>query len=116
MTDFEDLIKDSENSEYYDILTTLISGDIDIDLKSDIKKPQLLTVLMSISNYAETTLELPRSAKTLKTFVKQYLRYMISYNRGSREEIIRALIGWVKHLDEDNNKNLSLKEILEKKK
>ncbi|MBD3197351.1 MAG: hypothetical protein GF317_20010 [Candidatus Lokiarchaeota archaeon] len=112
MSEFKDLIENEDHSEYYNILNALISGKKNIDLKSDIKKPQLLSILQAIGEYSENSLNLKKTAKTINNFINTYLRFMISYNRSSREEIVRALIGWAKKEKED--KEINLTEMLKK--
>jgi hypothetical protein len=53
-------------------------------------------------------LQLPKSSKLLKNFIEYYLRYMVSYKRMSRIEVIKALSSLLEEKEEmDNNLNRS---------
>jgi hypothetical protein len=89
--DIKDIILGGKkDDEFVRIMDKLIHGDKDIDLKTEINHPVHLTILKSLSELAIDH-DLPRTSKTIETFIKYYFRYMISKGRKSREEIIQGL-------------------------
>ena len=73
------------------ILKSLISGKTEnIDLITEINSPITMSqfeVLIERLNHAGCN----ESAKMITAFISAYKRYMVSYNRQSRREIISAL-------------------------
>jgi len=67
-----------------------MDGEKDVDLKTEIRKPRALAVLNVMKDFCENK-KLSRSAKLLQKFTEYYLRYMISFNRQSRGEIVEAI-------------------------
>ena len=80
------------NTEITDlkILNDLLNGKKDLDLKTQIDKPKELASLVSLAKFLKKC-KYPISSTTIVNFIKKYLRYMVSYERLSRTEIIRAL-------------------------
>lgn len=72
------------------ILINLLDGKKNLDLKTQIDKPKELATLVSLANYLKAH-KYPTSYNTIMKFIKTFLRYMVSYNRLSRSEIIKAL-------------------------
>lgn len=72
------------------ILNNLLDGNKDLDLKSHIFKPKNLASLKILSDVLGN-LNLPKSNQIIKDFINIYLRYMVSFDRLSRKEIIKAL-------------------------
>jgi hypothetical protein len=89
--DIKDIILGgNKEDELVKIMEKLIHGDKDIDLKTEINHPVHLAILKSLSELA-IDYNLSKTSKTIETFIKHYLRYMISKGRKSREEIIQGL-------------------------
>ena len=89
----ENPLKDlSESNEIsiQKILINLLDGKKNLDLKTQIDKPKELASLVSLANYLKQH-KYPISYNTIMKFITTYLRYMVSYNRMSRKEIIKAL-------------------------
>ena len=82
-----------------EILNVLLEGDNNLDLKTHIIRPKQLAALYTFANVLKSCKYL-KSAQLLHNFIEQYLRYMISYKRLSRGEIIKALTTVVQ---EDSN-------------
>lgn len=84
-----DDLERAENINIEEILSRLLNSD-NIELKSHIVQPLHLTILKSLTELAKLY-ELKKTAQFLDAFILYYLKYMVSYNRLSREEIIRAV-------------------------
>jgi len=86
---FNELIESTDIS-LQQILNNLLDGSQNLDLKTQILKPKQLASLKVFSeligkfNYSKSSL-------ILNDFIKVYLRYMVSYERQSRKEIIKAI-------------------------
>ena len=72
------------------ILNNLLDAEKNLELKTHIYKPKQLSSLVVLSEYLKN-IGLINSAKIIKSFIKTYLEYMISYKRLSRIEIIKAI-------------------------
>ena len=86
-----------------EILSEMIDGKKNLDLKTHVHRPKELSSLKSIAKYLDV-LNFHESSKVLDNFIKYYLRYMISFKRLSRGEIIRAI---TRGLAEESEENLS---------
>lgn len=86
---FDELIP-SDDISLQQILNNLLDGKHNLDLKTQIIKPK---VLASLKVFAELLgkLKYKHSQTVLETFIKTYLRYMVSFERQSRKEIIKAV-------------------------
>lgn len=73
-----------------EILNVLLEGDVNLDLKTHIIRPKQLAALYTLAEVLGTC-NYTKSSELLHSFIEQYLRYMISYKRLSRGEIIKAL-------------------------
>ena len=82
-----------------EILNVLLEGDENLDLKTHILKPKQLAALFTLAEVLKVS-KYPKSSKLIHSFITQYLRYMISYKRLSRAEVIKALTTVVQ---EDNS-------------
>lgn len=80
----------AQQQGYQEILNALLEGDDNLDLKTHINNPKALAGLNLIGNMLERA-GYSLCANTIYTFINTYLRYMISYKRLSRKEIIQAL-------------------------
>lgn len=81
---------ESDDITSLQILNNLLDGEHNLDLKTQVQQPKKLAILVAITKYLES-IKFKESAKTLKIFTEQYLRYMVSYGRESRKEIIKAI-------------------------
>lgn len=100
---FDELIP-SEDISLQQILNNLLDGKHNLDLKSEIFKPKDLASLKIFGEFLGK-LKYPKSQIVIESFLKTYLRYMVSYERKSRTEIIKA----ISSLFEIENKQLSKK-------
>ena len=83
------------------ILNNLLDGKQNLDLKTQVIKPKQLA---SLKVFAEMLgqLNFKKSNAVLESFIKIYLRYMVSFERQSRKEIIKA----VSSLFESENRDI----------
>jgi len=72
-----------------EILNNLLDST-DLELKTEIANPKRLAILSVYSEYLKTN-HFPKVSRTVNHFIELYLTYMVSHNRESRKEIIRAL-------------------------
>lgn len=102
---FDDLIE-SHDVSLQQILNNLLDGTKDLDLKTQIFKPKqlaslkILTELLGKLKYSE-------SNKMLESFIKTFLRYMVSYQRQSRKEIVKALSSLIESENKELGKRLT---------
>lgn len=89
MSVFDELTEGNDIS-IQQILNNLLDGKHNLDLKTQIIKPK---VLASLKVFAELLgkLKYPKSERVIESFIKTYLRYMVSFERQSRKEIIKAV-------------------------
>ena len=64
----------------------------DIELKSEINDVASITVLKTLGDYLEKK-KLPNSAALIQCYLQDFLKYMVSYSRKGRMEIIDAVKG-----------------------
>lgn len=81
---------DTGDMSVKEILNVLLEGDDNLDLKTHIIKPKHLASLFTLAEVLNIS-GYNKSSKLLHAFITQYLRYMISFKRLSRGEIIKAL-------------------------
>lgn len=74
---------------YQEILNNLLDKT-DLDLKTQIQRPKDLATLKTLALYFKS-LELTESGDLLILFIEILNTYMVSFNRESRKEIIRAI-------------------------
>lgn len=74
----------------HEILNNLLDGEQNLDLKTHIFKPKQLASLFVLGSYLNTN-KAVHSAGIISEFIQIYLRYMVSFKRLSRSEIIRAI-------------------------
>jgi len=89
MSSLNDMMEFSESS-IQEILVDLLNGEKDLDLKTHIHKPKQLTSLVILSKYLKAN-KCKVSGKLLDDFIAKYIRYMVSYRRLSRTEVIKAI-------------------------
>ena len=86
---FKDLEEVSDVS-IQEILINMLDGTKNLDLKTHIHKPKQLTGLVVLSSYLKSN-QCKVSSNILDAFILKYLRYMVSFDRLSRIEIIKAI-------------------------
>ena len=74
----------------HEILINLLDGENNLDLKTHIFKPKQLSALFVLGSYLNDT-GAKYTSGIIAEFIQIYLRYMVSYNRLSRTEIIKAI-------------------------
>lgn len=90
----DDLMTYDEES-YQKILLSLMANDENISMKTEIQRPLNLTRLVTFAFWLNMEGE-PDAAQAVELFVNKYQVFMVSNQRKSREEIIRALTEAVK--------------------
>lgn len=89
------------------ILNSLMSNDINLEMKTEIKKPQRIAAIKSFTKLLNHKgLEL--SSETLVYFIREYLTNMVSYNREGRREVIKALVGMLNEIEKERAKSSPL--------
>ena len=71
------------------ILNNLLDGSKNLDLKTHIFKPKQLASLVILSSHLKN-IGLKNSSKIIDAFIVKYERYMVSFKRLSRKEIVSA--------------------------
>jgi len=85
----KDLSKD-KNITLQQILNNLLDATNNLELKSHIYKPKALSGLKIIADDLLNN-HYVNSANLILNYITTYLKYMISYERKSRTEVIKAL-------------------------
>lgn len=85
----EDFIE-SNDLTYQEILNTLLDGEQNLDLKTHIFRPKQLASLFILGTLLKEY-DYHRSAGKINTFLDKFLRFMVSFNRLSRREIVDAI-------------------------
>jgi len=83
-----------------EILSNLLDGEHNLDLKSHIFKPRRLSILYILGSYLDNS-KMNQSSEIIAEFLQVYLRYMVSFKRLSRTEIIKAISNMLK--SKENN-------------
>lgn len=91
---FESELKDSSELSIQDILVSLISDKENLTLKTEIHNPRGITALSLLKEYFKG-IKCSVTANIIGKLIDVYLEYMVSYNRKSRKEIIKALSSWI---------------------
>lgn len=94
-----------QDSSFKEILNNLLDGEENLDLKTHVHKPKELASLNVIAMLLET-MGYNKSFNLVMEFIKIYLRYMVSFKRLSRTEIIRAISNLSQDTDESNPTNV----------
>ena len=103
---FENEFQDSNDISIQDILVSLISDKQNLTLKTEIHNPRGLTALSLLQEYFKG-IRCSITARIIGKLIDVYLEYMVSYNRKSRKEIIKALSSWIeKEYSANQNKLL----------
>jgi len=91
-----------QSSSFKEILNDLLDGDENLDLKTQIFKPKDLASLNVISVLLEN-MGFNKSSNLIMQFIEVYLRYMVSYKRLSRSEIIKAISNVAQEISESDS-------------
>jgi len=91
-----------QSSSFKEILNDLLDGDENLDLKTQIFKPKDLASLNVISVLLEN-MGFNKSSNLVMQFIEVYLRYMVSYKRLSRSEIIKAISNVAQEISESDS-------------
>lgn len=91
-----------------EILSNLLDGEQNLDLKTHIFKPKQLASLIVLGEHLDS-LGFKKSSGVIAGFVQVYLRYMVSYKRLSRQEIIKAVSGLLPQETKGNAMTTNLK-------
>lgn len=89
MSVLDDLLE-TKDITLQQILNNLLDASENLDLKTHIIKPRQLASLFILGNYLGVN-KYEKSSALIDGFINTYLRYMISFKRMSRAEIIKAL-------------------------
>lgn len=103
---FIDDLVESDDISFQQILNNLLDGKLNLDLKTHIFKPKQLASLKTLMEYLKL-FNYDKSSKLIRLFLENYLRYMVSYKRLGRTEIIKALT----NLTDDNEGMSSTRKI-----
>ena len=90
MSMFKEIFDGVNEVSFQEILINLLDGEQNLDLKTHIIKPKQVTSLETITEYLKNN-KCNNSGKILAFFTKRYKRNMVSFNRLSRIEIIKAV-------------------------
>ncbi|GAH55996.1 unnamed protein product [marine sediment metagenome] len=93
MSELKDVMKEiipTDDISLQQILNNLLDGTKNLDLKTHIFKPKQLASLVILSTHLKN-IGLKNSAKIIDSFIVKYERYMVSFKRMSRKEIVKAL-------------------------
>ena len=91
-----------QDNEIFKILKILLDPKDNLEVKTEIKKPFLFSALKTYRDYLAEH-KLIKSAEKLTIFMENSFRLLISKDRKSREEIIRAIASNSMHNTEENN-------------
>jgi len=100
-------LSEAKSLSIQEILNNLLDGEQNLDLKTHIFKPKDLSALYVLGNYLKTN-KATHSSQIIGEFIEIYLRYMVSYKRLSRTEIIKAISSMLE--DKSQKGNITIKE------
>jgi len=102
---FKDL-EDINEVSIQEILINMLDGEKNLDLKTHIHKPKQLSALVILSKYLKDN-NCVKSSKLLDAFLLKFLRYMVSFDRLSRIEVIEAISSALeRELKKDSNPDI----------
>lgn len=85
----ENFIPIKTKDKVQEVLSILLD-DSNLELKSHIVNPKNLSILKVLGQYFKS-LDLIKSSEIIENFITIFLKYMVSFNRLSRKEIISAI-------------------------
>lgn len=83
-------LSEAKGLSIQEILNNLLDGESNLDLKTHIFRPKDLSALYVLGSYLNRN-KATHSSEIISEFIQVYLRYMVSYKRLSRIEIIKAI-------------------------
>jgi len=89
LENFLNELKVKNNDEFSKLISELIN-DSNIELKTEIPNPIVMSILDTLGDYLEAK-QLKNTSAFLKTFLFWFRTNMISFQRKSRTEYIKAL-------------------------
>lgn len=109
----ESFIQSGSNQDSIkDILNDLMDATDNLDLKTHINNPKEISVLKTLSTYLQE-IKFEKSAMIIDNFIEFYSRYMISWKRLGRTEILRAISNYINNVEnEQNDLNKSIRKKL----
>ncbi|QYW08123.1 hypothetical protein 15570_00026 [Lokiarchaeota virus WyrdV1] len=99
----DDMKPDDDDLTFEKILNALLDGKKNLDLKTHINKPKQLAGLKIVENVLKDS-NCRKSSGIINAFTQKYLRYMVSYDRLSRKETIRAISEPRKEIESEKSK------------
>ena len=96
-------LRPKEDLTFEKILNNMLDGTHNLDYKTHVFKPKQLASLDVLSDFIKENKVVKGSAK-IDVFTKKYKGYMISFNRESRKEVIKALSEPREELRTEKNK------------
>lgn len=81
---------EAKDLTYQEILNTLLDGEENLDLKTHVLRPKQLASLWILGNLLQSH-KYEDSANQIHSFLDKFLRFMVSFNRLSRKEIVEAI-------------------------
>lgn len=87
---FDAMIESGDASELSEVLNNFFTAEKDIELKTEVHKPRVISILDVLIDYVEDK-GLKKVASRWKRFRESYLKLMVSYNRGGRIEMVEIL-------------------------
>jgi hypothetical protein len=90
MTTYADDFVQAGQEETAEKILVKLLDDKGIELKTEIRDPRALAQLSTLARWLELE-KMSQSAKIIDDFVDYFLRYMVSKDRQSRKEIVKAL-------------------------
>lgn len=85
----KDDFEDDKETSINEILLSLLD-DKDLELKTHIFRPKDLASLKTLARFLRQE-DMTESSRLIEDFLEIYLKYMVSYDRLSRKEIITAV-------------------------
>ena len=83
-------LEPDEDLSFEKILNNMLDGSTNLELKTQIHKPKQLASLKIVENVLKNS-GCTISSAIVNAFTKKYWRYMVSFERLSRKETIRAI-------------------------
>ena len=87
---FDAMMESGDASELSEVLNSFFTAEKDIELKTEVHKPRVMSILDVLIDYVEEK-GLEKVASRWKRFRQSYLKLMVSYNRGGRVEMVEIL-------------------------
>lgn len=111
----DNIFTSAENEEsIFKIIKIILDPTEDLEVKTEIRKPFLFSALKTYRDYLLSH-KLKDSAGILSTFMENSFRLLISKDRKSREEIIKAIASSNNiNIEEDNSNSIKRKGLIKR--